>query len=88
MLNSIIKPIDGLNRAVVMNKEVALWLIKNNPKLQNRFLFSKRLVDVAPLQFQFIKNTVLERMVKQLNKELKKMKDDHIIDKITSNILK
>lgn len=79
MLNSIIKPIDGVNRAAVMNKEVALWLINRNPKLQNRFLFSKRLVDAAPLQFQFNKNTTLEQTINQLNTELKKLKDDRMI---------
>jgi len=88
MLSSLVRPIDGVNWAAVMNKDVALWIIKNTPKLQNIFSFSKRLVGVAPLQFQFVNNKALEETVNKLNRELKKMKDDHIIDEIISKIIK
>jgi len=81
MLSSLIRPIDGVNRAAVMNKEVALRIIKNTPKLKNIFLFSKRVVGSASLQFQFAKNKGLEITVNQLNTEFKKIKEAKLIGK-------
>ncbi len=87
MLNHLFKPIPGVNRASVINKYVATWIIQSTPMLHNRLLLSKRRVDIAPLQFQFIKNNRLEEIVKQLNTELRKLKDDRTIEKITNRII-
>jgi len=88
MLNHLFRPHPGVNSAAVINKYVALWIIQSTPKLQNRFLLSKRRVGIAPLQFQFAKNKRLEKIVKQINAELRKLQNDKTVEKITARILK
>lgn len=87
MLTTLARPVSGVNRAAVMNKQVAMWLIKSTPKLQNRFLFSKHIVGSAPLQFQFAKTDELTKTVAHLNIELKKLKKSGALAAITTRIL-
>ncbi|WDD97082.1 substrate-binding periplasmic protein [Thalassomonas actiniarum] len=87
MLSTLVRLVEGVNRTAVMNKQVALWLIKSSPKLQNRFVFSRRIVGSAPLQFQFAKTDRLSAMVKELNRELKKLKADGSLEAIAASIL-
>ncbi len=87
MLQSLARPTPGVKRVAVMNKDVALWIIKAHAKFQDTFLFSERVIDTAPLQFQFAKRPELRTVIDQLNAELTKFKHKHIVEKISERIL-
>ena len=88
MLNYLFRPHPGVNSAAVINKSVALWIIQSTPKLQNHFLLSKRRVGIAPLQFQFAKTKRLEKIVTQLNAEIRQLKEDKTVEKITARVIR
>jgi len=87
MLSTLVRLVEGVNRTAVMNKQVAMWLIKSTPKLQNRFVFSLRIVGSAPLQFQFAKTERLAPIVKDINTELRKLKASGSIQAIADKVL-
>jgi polar amino acid transport system substrate-binding protein len=87
MLSTLIKIVPGLNRAAVMNMDVARWIIKSSAKFQGHFTFSQRTIGTAPLQFQFIKTKGMQVIVEQLNIEINKLKENGTVDKITRQIL-
>ena len=70
MLTALLRPDPDDVKAAIMNIDVAKWLIAQDPKLHNQFRFSSKLVDSAPLQFQFYKSARLESIVTRLNIEL------------------
>ncbi|WP_281557028.1 transporter substrate-binding domain-containing protein [Thalassomonas sp. RHCl1] len=87
MLSTLVRLVEGVNRTAVMNKQVAMWLIKSSPKLQNRFEFSQRIVGSAPLQFQFAKTERLVGIIKDINVELKKLKASGSVQAIADRVL-
>ncbi len=75
----------GRTDAVIVNKTVALWTIKENPEFNNLFEFSELEVGTAGYRFIFTKKYDWRPFIKFVNKELKLMKEDgrlnEIIDK-------
>ena len=88
MLSHLYRPIAGVNRAAVMNRYVALWLIRSTPKFEGQFVLSKRPIASAPLQFQFVNNPRLVPVVTKLNQQLRQLKGANRIQQLTDSILK
>ena len=76
MLDSLMRKAFEAKRAAVMDRHVAMWLIKNNPRFKDKLSFSKRVVDRMPLHFQFSKNDKLKRFVFDFNNYIDQIRKD------------
>ena len=88
MLSHLYRPLAGVNRAAVMNRYVAMWLIHSTPKFEGQFALSKQPIASAPLQFQFANNPRLAAIVSKLNQQLRQLKSANRIQQLTDTILK
>lgn len=74
---------------VVINRLVARWEIRNSLEFHDgQFDFSTFPVEVAPLRMAFSKGRNQEKFVAAFNRELKKMKNNGLYQKIVGRYLK
>ena len=74
--------------AIVTNKYVALWMIKNSPEFSiDMFRFGVS-IDEVGYRVQFSKNEDWRPFIREFNKELKLMKEDGRYQKILDTYLK
>ena len=69
MLDSLLK---AEHDAAVMNKQVALWLIKNNKKYQGKFRFSEKIIDTVGYRIMFTNKKNWGGFADRFNKDLAK----------------
>jgi polar amino acid transport system substrate-binding protein len=78
--------LDALGRtrhdAAIMNKQVALWLIKTTERFQGRFAFSEKAVDSVGYRIMFTTLRDWAPFVRNFNRELSRMKHDGSLDRI------
>ena len=71
----------GRTDAAIMDKPVALWLIKQNPEFQGRLKFSKPFQEVG-YRLMFTKKYNWKPFAELFNQELEKMRGDGRLEKI------
>lgn len=76
MLDSLMRKEFEVKRAAVMDRHVAMWHIKKNPRFKDKLSFSKRVVDRMPLHFQFAKTDRLKRFVADFNSHIDQIRRD------------
>lgn len=75
----------GRTDAAVINKLVALWVIKNDQRLQPAdFTFCEQVLDRAGYRIMFTRKPVWSAFIYSFNTELAAMKNDGRIDQIIS----
>jgi len=88
MLSQLQRKTRVTKKAAVMDRHVALWLIKHHQAFKGRFKFSKRVIDSTPLHVQFTPSTKMEKWLPRLNAQIKKLKRSGVVEKIIENTLK
>jgi len=88
MLNQLQRKTGAAKKAVVMDRHVALWLIKHHQAFKGRFKFSKRVIDSTPLHVQFTPSTKMEKWLPRLNAQIRKLKRSGVVEQIIENTLK
>lgn len=84
MLDELLK---AQHEAAVMNKQVALWLIKNNVRFQGRFQFSERIIDRVGYRIMFTSQRDWGPFAQRFNQELSRMRRDETLARIFSRYL-
>ena len=74
-------------KAAVMDKHVALWLIKHRKEFKGSFKFSKRLIDSTPLHVQFTASEKVKEWLPKLNMQIRKLKRSGAVDAIIKDTL-
>lgn len=87
MLKGLLRTEKQDKRAAVMSKDVAKWLIKSDPRLQNQFAFSQRVIGSAPLMLQFRNDDAIAELLDGINRDLKQFKSDGTIERIIEQTL-
>ena len=76
MLDSLLRNEYNISRAAVMDRHVAMWLIRQHSRFKDKLAFSKRVVDSMPLHFQFAKTERLKVFVSQFNEYIDQIRKD------------
>lgn len=66
----------------IINKIVALWIIRNEPEFREQFEFSEKYVGSAAYRFMFTSKYDWGPFAEKFNQELKRMKADGRLEKI------
>jgi len=88
MLNQLQRKSRVTKKAAVMDRHVALWLIKHHQAFKGRFKFSKRVIDSTPLHVQFTPSTKMAKWLPRLNAQIRKLKRSGVVEQIIENTLK
>jgi len=88
MLNLLQRKTRSPKKAAVMDRHVALWLIKHRQGFKGRFKFSKRVIDSTPLHVQFTPSNKMEKWLPRLNAQIRKLKRSGVVTKIIADTLK
>jgi polar amino acid transport system substrate-binding protein len=76
------KLLRGRDDAAIINKLVALWVIRQNPEFKGKFAFSAKPVGTAGCGFMFTPKQNWGPFIEIFNKELAAMKEDGRLDAI------
>ncbi len=79
------KLLRGRDDAAVINRLVALWVIRQNPEFKGQFAFSAKPVGEAGCRFMFTAKQDWGPFIEVFNKELAAMKADGRLDAIIQN---
>lgn len=74
-------------RAAVMDRLVASWIIRHEPRYQNQFRFSEREVASAPLQLMVSKKPGHAELVERINQHIMALKVSGVVDEITRRMI-
>jgi len=76
------KLLKGRDDAAIINKHVALWVIRQNPEFKGKFAFSEKPGGKAGCRFMFTPKRNWGPFIETFNKELAAMKTDGRLDAI------
>ncbi len=76
------KLLKGRDDAAIINKHVALWVIRQNPEFKGKFAFSEKPVGTAGCRFMFTPKQSWGPFIEIFNKELAAMKGDGRLEAI------
>lgn len=87
MLTSVAIKRPATKRVTVMNRQVALWVLRNKKNLTDNLVFSDRVIDSAPLKFQFANTDKNKRLLALINASIKKLRAEKQLEAISKQFL-
>lgn len=87
MLTAVAQKRDVTKRVTVMNRQVAQWVLKDHKELANHLVFSDRILDSAPLKFQFADTEKNRKLVPLINASIKKLRAEKRLEAISKQFL-